>query len=330
MKAWISYTFVAATLVMCVSSKPTAAQEKQQDDEARRRAIEAETAKLKAAGPQRDHDIDSTYYAKIVAESRAKAAAALKAALAKPTPHTADGHANLVGVWVSPGGGSLPAIVSEDGKNRKVLFAPLDDGGTKPRDPVPPMGPNQPSYKPEYQAKVQAFWFDVNHNDPTAFTCKNPGVPRIGPPDQIVETPGQQVVLLYRQGTAGGNPNSTFRVVPTDGRSHRTGLDPSAMGDSIGHWEGETLVVDVTRLDDETWLSGYGTLHSDVTHVIERLTRKGDTLQYEATVEDPKVLTKPWTTTVVTRVLGGPDDALPPDVPCVDNDSEHLTGLIHH
>jgi hypothetical protein len=318
----------AVMIIACMVSTQAKAQS-QQDSDARQKAIEAERAKLKAAGPQRDHDVDQVYYAKALTEARAKAAAALKAAVSKPTPHTPDGHADLNGLWASPGGATLPSVVSDDGKTRKVLFAPLDEGGTKAREPVPPMAPNQPSYKPEYQAKVQGFWFDVNHNDPTAFTCKNPGVPRIGPPDQILETPGL-VTLLYKQGTAGGNPNSTFRVIPTDGRAHRTDVDPSAMGDSIGRWEGDTLVVDVTRLDDETWLSEYGTLHSDATRVIERFTRKGDTLEYTATVEDPTVLLKLWTTTTVTRVLGARDESLPPDVPCVDNDSQHLTGLIHH
>jgi hypothetical protein len=148
----------------------------------------------------------------------------------------------------------------------------------------------------------------------------------MGPPNQIVQTSGQ-IILLYQQGRAGGIPGNTFRVIPMDGRSHRTDVDPTAMGDSIGHWEGDTLVVDVTRLDDETWLSEYGTLHSDRMHVIERLTRKGDALEYTATVDDPNVLAKPWTTSPVTRVLGSRDDALANDVPCVDNDSQHLTGL---
>jgi hypothetical protein len=314
-------------MVLYVAPMPAAAQEPQ--DAAKQRAIEAEAAKLKAAGPQRDHDEDAANWAKIAAERRAKAAAELKAASAAPTPHTPDGHPDLNGMWVSPGGGGNFAVVSADGKERKVLFSPLDDGGNKARDPVPPMGPNQPSYKAEYQTAVQTNWFDTNHHDPTAFVCKNPGVPRIGAPDDIVQTPGQ-VVLLYRQGTAGGNPSSTFRIVHTDGRLHRTDVDPSAMGDSVGHWDGDTLVIDVTSLSDDTWLSEYGTIHSERTHVIERFTRKGNTLEYSATVDDPAVLTKPWTTTPVTRLLAGPDVNIDGDFPCVDNDSAHLTGLIHH
>jgi hypothetical protein len=283
--------------------------------------------------PQRPHLDDPNYYDrdastdkpvsdKFKEETKAKADARMKDALAKPTPHTADGHPDLNGIWVAPGG--LAVIISPDGKDRKVLFGPFPNG--KPAPVVPPMPPNQPKYKSELQAKVQALWIDQTHKDPTAYKCGEPGVPRMGVPNQIVQTPGQ-VVLLYQQGRAGGIPGNTFRVIPMDGRPHRTDVDPSPIGDSIGHWEGDTLVIDVTRLDDSTWLSQYGTFHSDAMHVIERLKRKGDTLEYTATVEDPAVLTEPWTTTPVTRFLGGTDDALVDDVPCVDNDSAHLAGL---
>jgi hypothetical protein len=88
-----------------------------------------------------------------------------------------------------------------------------------------------------------------------------------------------------------------------DGRPHPADLDTSYMGHSIGHWEGDTLVVDVAGLSDETWLAGgfdrmkYANIHSDKEHVIERWTRKGNELTYEATVEDPVMFTKPWVIT---------------------------------
>jgi hypothetical protein len=123
------------------------------------------------------------------------------------------------------------------------------------------------------------------------------GIPRAGIGSmQIVQTP-QQIAILYE-----GAPSSVFRIIYTDGRPHPDDLDTTFMGDSIGHWEGDTLVVDVTGLNDETWLEGgararYTTLHSDKEHVVERWTRKGDTLTYEATVDDPIMFTKPWTIT---------------------------------
>ena len=68
------------------------------------------------------------------------------------------------------------------------------------------------------------------------------------------------------------------------------------MGWSAGHWEGETLVVDVTGFNDKTWFDRAGNYHSTSLHVVERYTRRGpDVLMYEATIEDPKVFTKAWT-----------------------------------
>ena len=69
----------------------------------------------------------------------------------------------------------------------------------------------------------------------------------------------------------------------------------SWMGQSVGHWEGDTLVIDVTGLDERTWFDRAGDFHSDALHVIERYTPMGpDILSYEATIEDPKVFSRPW------------------------------------
>jgi len=67
------------------------------------------------------------------------------------------------------------------------------------------------------------------------------------------------------------------------------------MGWSIGHWEGDTLVVDVTGMNDQTWFDRAGDFHSDALHVVERYTlRSPDVLMYEATIEDPQVFSRPW------------------------------------
>lgn len=69
----------------------------------------------------------------------------------------------------------------------------------------------------------------------------------------------------------------------------------SWMGQSVGHWEGDTLVVDVTGLDERTWFDRSGNYHSDALKISERYTPLGpDTLTYEATIEDPKVFSRPW------------------------------------
>ena|SRR5690242_3768201 len=86
----------------------------------------------------------------------------------------------------------------------------------------------------------------------------------------------------------------------------------------------QPLVVDVTKIDESTWFCMKGCFHSDAIHVTERLTRKGYTLTYSATVKDPKMLAKPWKSYPVTRILAGPDASLPPDVPCIDSDKPYL------
>ena len=86
-----------------------------------------------------------------------------------------------------------------------------------------------------------------------------------------------------------------YRVIPLDGRPH---IDPKIKlweGDSIGKWEGDTLVIDVTNMNGRTWLDQSANLHSDAIHVVERITPiDSNNLLYEATVEDPKAYTRPW------------------------------------
>jgi hypothetical protein len=103
------------------------------------------------------------------------------------------------------------------------------------------------------------------------------------------------------------------------------------MGDSVGRFEGDTLVVDVTNFIDDTWLGSDGYFHTDKMHVVERLTRKGDTVTYSATVEDPDVLEKPWTTTPRELKLStNRADALLEAPPCVEHDASHIVTLDHH
>jgi hypothetical protein len=90
--------------------------------------------------------------------------------------------------------------------------------------------------------------------------------------------------------------NTNFRVVHTDGRPHSKDPDPTFNGDATAHWEGDSLVIDVIAIDERTWNNFIGWFHSDQEHVIERLTRPSENyLVYQVTIEDPKVLTKPWT-----------------------------------
>ena len=89
--------------------------------------------------------------------------------------------------------------------------------------------------------------------------------------------------------------NHVFRVIPMDGRPHVPGNVKLWMGDSRGRWEGNTLVVDVTNFNDQTWFDSHGSFHSDALHVVERWTMVGaDRIDYEATLEDAKAFTRPW------------------------------------
>jgi len=128
-------------------------------------------------------------------------------------------------------------------------------------------------------------------NDPVYHTCDPLGFPRIflyPLPMQIVQTPGE-VIFLFEY-------DSLRHQVFTDGRAHDTSLGPLWMGDSIGHWEGDTLVADTVNFNDKTWLDRMGHPHSDQLHVVERIRRVDhDHLVDEITVEDPKAYTKTWT-----------------------------------
>lgn len=128
---------------------------------------------------------------------------------------------------------------------------------------------------------------EENALGPTA-KCVPPGVPTetMWPyPLQIVQKPNL-VVILYEA-------YPLWRVIPTDGRPHPKDLDPMWMGNSVGHWEGDTLVVDVTAFNDKTVIAGYH--HSTAYHVVERYRRTSyDTLSYVATIDDANVFAKPW------------------------------------
>jgi hypothetical protein len=121
--------------------------------------------------------------------------------------------------------------------------------------------------------------------------CLLPGVPRITYmpyPFQILQTP-TRVVFLYEYVHA-------MREVYMDLSPHPAGHIDWWMGDSRGHWEGDTLVVDVIHFNDRTWFDRAGNFHSEQLHLVERYTLLGpDHIRYEVTVDDPKVFTRPWT-----------------------------------
>jgi len=136
---------------------------------------------------------------------------------------------------------------------------------------------------------------DVRGTTTLGTDCKPLGVPQsfVTPyPFQIVQTP-KLILMVFEY------PNS-IRFIPTDGRAHPVDPDPTWMGDSVAHWEGDTLVVDSVGFNDKTEVSGY--MHTEDLHVMERFRKlENGSLQYDVTVEDPNVFAKPWV--LPTRTL---------------------------
>jgi hypothetical protein len=198
-------------------------------------------------------------------------------------PRAADGKPDFTGVWQAGSNrrGSWEEANTGTGVGGAAAPATARPTGAPAREGAP--------YQPWAAAKVLESFNRRGIDDPVA-ACLPPGVPRVNTvglfPMQIVQTP-QTIVMMYEYLNA-------FRTIAINGK-HPEDLEPSFMGDSVGHWDGDTLVVDVTGFNDKTWLTTTGTFHSEALHVTERYRRVDkDTIEYEATMEDPKVLTKPW------------------------------------
>jgi len=153
-------------------------------------------------------------------------------------------------------------------------------------------------YQPSAKQQMKA----LTENDDPIRQCAVYGYPRRiakAFPLQIVQAVGVMVIL--------DNRPHIYRYVFTDGRKHTEDVFPTYQGDSVGRWDGDTLVVDVTTFNGKIWLAGAqdhptptsagGWITSDALHLVERWhLLDADTLEYQATVEDPKMLTGPWTT----------------------------------
>ena len=219
-----------------------------------------------------------------------------------PVPRMADGHPDLSGVWW--GGGDVGAR-----------------GGAGPLRR--PSGPPPVSFTSLYQPWAAEKAATLSDKDdptlkcvPVAFGTLGVRLWSVGAVGQIVATP-KMVVLL-------SETFHDFQLVPTDGRAHRDDQPPTYRGDAVGHWEGDTFVVDVTNFTDDTWIYAEGrvSFHSDALHVVERYTRlDANTLEIEATVEDPKVLTGPWTVPKRTLQLAPFDEILTLNCSSVEADA---------
>jgi hypothetical protein len=232
----------------------------------------------------------------------------------EPTPRLADGKPDLTGNWASGG-------MNWRYGNRRC--APTQLEGCSPTwnqtmdfefEAPSRFGPNRPLYKPAHWDKVQALDMWTNKEDPV-MTCQPLGIPRQGGPRRIIQS-ANDVVFFYGQYADGGGGYAEFRIVPTDGREQnaRQLIETRYMGHTVGHWEGDTLVLDSVGFNDFTWLARGGFFHSDQMRVVERFTRQGDQILYEVTVEDPEVLVEPWVMTPrIMRRTPNPDAGLLPE-----------------
>jgi hypothetical protein len=193
-------------------------------------------------------------------------------------------------------------------------------------------GPNRPIYKPEYWDKVQQLDMWTNKDDPV-MTCQPLGIPREGPPRRIVQS-ANDVIFFYSQYVDGGGGQGEYRIIPTDGRKHdpQKAIESFYMGYTVGVWEADTLVLDSISFVDSTWLARGGFFHSDQMHVVEKLTRKGNQILYEVTVEDPEVLAEPWVMTPRVLTLSSNPEAglLPERGNCEVYETKDISSQIRH
>jgi hypothetical protein len=138
------------------------------------------------------------------------------------------------------------------------------------------------------------------------FAARNTADPRLkgwtpGVPRAIYYPEPFQIFQRTRDLTIVHQFGHPVRTIHTNGTTHPTGdTHEFWLGDSRGRWQGDTLVVDVTDFNDETWLDRAGNFHSDAFHVVERWSfLDANTIEYQATLEDPKVFSRPWNIGVI-------------------------------
>lgn len=198
-------------------------------------------------------------------------------------PRAADGKPDLNGIWqaLNTADWSLEAHAASAGT--MPMLGAL--GAVPPGQSVVEGG--EIPYLPGARAKQRENFTKRQTEDPAA-KCYMPGVPRatyLPYPFQIAQS-AHSLMFIYQFADA---VRTIYMKDP--GRAPAD----SWMGWSVGHWEGDTLVVDVTSFNDQTWFDRAGDYHSDALHVVERYTpRSADTLMYEATIEDKNVFSRPW------------------------------------
>ena len=234
---------------------------------------------------------------------------------ARPTPHWPDGRVNLgplpgeKGVWEGHAGSTLATNIRGIDNPRMNLPTNLKISEV----------PFQPWARALYAYRQATTTKDDPHT-----RCLPSGGPRLFHTPygfEFVDVPEAKAIYMIEV----GGPH-TWRTIYMDGREHPKNLDPSFFGHSVGHWEGDALVVDTVGFNERFWLTREGIPHTSFLHLTERFTRTDyDTLKYEATIDDPGAYTKPWTGGWLIRWQQG-DEMY--EYVCQDNnrDPKHMYG----
>jgi hypothetical protein len=198
-----------------------------------------------------------------------------------PVRRMADGTPDISGLYQANAGGANYGLESKPGQflvpgSRGVVVDPPD--GLLP-------------YRDWARAEqIDRTLPQRGYDDPTAHCFVAAGPPRVHyvpSPFQIIQTSGYVVMLFERM---------SWRIIPLDGREHIPDAIRLWNGDSVGRWEGDTLVVDTRNMNGKTWLNEYGDVTSHAQSIVERYTpTSADSIHYQATVSDPIVFTSPWT-----------------------------------
>jgi hypothetical protein len=214
--------------------------------------------------------------------------------LAAPTPRASDGKPDLTGIWSGPGPGGYDRNIARD---------------LKPAD-------IQPWAETIYQQRV----LNMGKDSPRANCLPDPFVYYHAVDlARIVQSPGL-IVMLYQ-----GNTNSVHRTIFTDGRKLPVDPNPTWMGYSVGHWDGDTLVVDTAGFNDRGWLDIEGHPHTEALHITERFHRRDfGHMDLDITIDDPKTFTKPFSLKMPQKLE--PDTDLIESVCENDRSVSHMLG----
>jgi hypothetical protein len=236
-----------------------------------------------------------------VAQPQASAQAAT--AKAADLPRLPNGKPDLSGVWDKPRVTDITRDSNECGSGAPVKGCTQKGAGTLTYTAAG----DQLNKSPRFDYAARCLPWGYTRAMQTAY------------PVEFVHTPKRFAILF--------ESNNVFHIVPTDGREHPKNLEPSWMGNSVGRYEGDTLVIDTIGFNGKTWIDTAEHLSSDALHVVERIRLiDADHLEYEVTFDDPKIYAKPFKNTRVFVRMRPGDELM--EWWCMENNKDLLEGRL--